>query len=382
MIPTTFSSISSKFRKSKLEVLVEMQFRTHYNQYDMKKETPHQRLCCQPKFKTRSFGKNISSERKSFILEVDKKWINGTVLTYFFIGGPESQRKVVRKAFQIWKETGIGLTFQEVTTKEEAMVRISFIQNNESWSYVGRDILQISKDKSTMNFGWPLDRNAYGMTTALHEIGHTLGFQHEHQNPNAGIQWDRKAVIAAFSGPPNHWNLSQIENNILGKIPQDQVKGSVWDWKSIMHYSFMRGLILQPAGFYQNGLTPPGILSQLDIEGVRSFYPPLPQQSSNTLQTGKHKTIKVKSGEQIDYEFTAPYTGKFVFETEGTLDTVMIVSEKSGNGLEYLSGDDDSGTQKNSSITLPLVKGRTYVVQLRVLYMEKSKSGKFWVRKF
>jgi hypothetical protein len=28
----------------------------------------------------------------------------------------------------------------------------------------------------------------------LHEFGHVLGLQHEHQNPNAGIKWKLKAV--------------------------------------------------------------------------------------------------------------------------------------------------------------------------------------------
>ena len=50
-----------------------------------------------------------------------------------------------------------------------------------------------------MNFGWdltPLGRS----TTALHEIGHTLGMPHEHQNPFAGIAWDEETVYATSAG--------------------------------------------------------------------------------------------------------------------------------------------------------------------------------------
>jgi hypothetical protein len=37
--------------------------------------------------------------------------------------------------------------------------------------------------------------------------------QHEHQNPSGGIQWNREAVIADLSGPPNNWKIEMIENN-------------------------------------------------------------------------------------------------------------------------------------------------------------------------
>lgn len=48
-----------------------------------------------------------------------------------------------------------------------------------------------------MNFGWPLD-TPYGRDTAMHEIGHALGLEHEHQNPFAGITWDIDAVRRYF----------------------------------------------------------------------------------------------------------------------------------------------------------------------------------------
>jgi len=60
-----------------------------------------------------------------------------------------------------------------------------------------------SPDERSMNFGWDISDE---VDTAIHEIGHTLGAPHEHQNPNAGIVWDEEAVYNALAQPPNSWN--------------------------------------------------------------------------------------------------------------------------------------------------------------------------------
>ncbi len=205
-------------------------------------------------------------------------------------------------------------------------------------------------------------------------IGHTIGFQHEHQSPYSGIEWNTPAVYAEFSGPPNNWPKNQIDANILSKLPANQVKGSAWDPKSIMEYEFGPGLVLLPAQ-YKKGIFPPGILSANDIKGVKSFYPVVRESTIVKLKLNKSAVIKANSGGQDDYIFTAPTTKKYTFQTVGQLDTVMVVSEKATTENYYLSGDDDSGLDKNARITLPLVKGRDYLINLRVMFTPYAQSG-------
>jgi hypothetical protein len=41
-----------------------------------------------------------------------------------------------------------------------------------------------------------------------------MNYGHEHQNPDTPIDWNRVAVIADLSGPPNNWDEATIESNI------------------------------------------------------------------------------------------------------------------------------------------------------------------------
>ena len=132
--------------------------------------------------------------RAHAIISTQTKWVNGTVLHYCFFGGgshfavPKLQADAVRNAFAKWKAVGIGLEFQEVNQLSEAEVRVGYsTADGSSASAVGRDVLTVPLTEPTTVYGWNLT-TPYGSGTALHELGHVLGMEHEHQNPFAGIK--------------------------------------------------------------------------------------------------------------------------------------------------------------------------------------------------
>ena len=221
-----------------------------------------------------------------------------------------------------------------------------------------------------MNFGWDLTRPASEVDTAVHEIGHTLGFRHEHQNPNLNLVWDEDAVIRELGDPPNNWPEDVTRRNILRRIPQDSVEGTRWDPDSIMHYPFGPGLILEPAQ-YRRGIDPAPGLSAKDIAQVREFYPSL-QAVQPQLRPYDAERLSISAGQQVNFGIVAPTSREYRFRTFGDSDTVMVLFEDDDGNQHYIKGDDDSGSDRNASFQVRLIKGRHYVLRLRLYYKFSS----------
>lgn len=357
----------------------------------VKKKNDRHNYCSMPVVPVRKFPPSVNPNRASLILRSDKKWANGTILHYYFFdkstdseqvffndgtstfvswSGTEDEKNVVRKAFETWKKVGIGLEFKEVDNRDEAEIRIGFMKGDGTWSYVGRDILSIGRNKRTMNFGWDLTRSGE-IDTALHEIGHTLGFPHEHQNPNAGIVWDEEAVINELAKPPNNWSRETTIHNIIRKIDPDSVQGSNWDPDSIMHYPFGPGLIISPEEF-QDGILPKPGLSARDKAWVKNFYAPLKKTDYTALKPFESIPLEIEEGQQRNFTITPGATRKYDIRTFGISDTVMVLFEDVHGELRYRTGDDDSGEEYNASFRIKLYKGRKYVLRIRLYYRDRA----------
>lgn len=334
---------------------------------------------CAAKFpKARKFDAGVTADRARLIRQTSDKWLNGATIRYWFFDkpkrwtAPNSQKNVVRHAFRKWKALGIGLDFAEVKNRAEADVRIAFDQEDGSWSYIGTDVRTKRRDPRTMNFGWSLtDDPKEGMDTASHEIGHTLGFPHEHQNPFAGIVWNEPAVYAALAAPPNKWSKSTTYHNIIEKIVPDTVQGSEWDPDSVMHYPFEAGLIERPVK-YRAGLTPAGDLSARDRLWALKFYPGIGAGTMPPLAPFQSVPLALQPGQQANFTFKPDQTREYEFRTFGASDTVMALHEMRASGARRIAEDDDSGVDRNAHIKARLTAGRQYVLRVRLHYAQAT----------
>lgn len=197
-----------------------------------------------PAPRQRMLGVSSLAAPAKMALQTGKKWADGKTLGVCFLDGSATQKAKVKAQAVKWSKFA-NIKFDFSATKANAHIRISFVADDGSWSYIGTDSLGIPKSRPTMNFGWlrdDTDDTEYERVV-VHEFGHALGAIHEHQNPKGGIQWNLPAVYAYFSGPPNHWSKDEIDNNVIGKYSVDQLNASKYDPDSIMLYQFDGALI-------------------------------------------------------------------------------------------------------------------------------------------
>lgn len=331
--------------------------------------------CCGlPIVPVRELEAGIDPGRESLIRSIEKKWVNGTKLKYYFFdegawGGSSGQQQIVKDAFDEWKDVGIGLSFKEVNRADQADIRIGFKLRDGSWSYVGRDIWDQPIGQRTMNFGWTL-RGQNGRDTAVHEIGHTLGFHHEQQNPFAGIEWDEDAVYRYFTGPPNNWSREKTFHNVLRTLEPNSVEGSQWDPDSIMQYAIRAGLIIRPEQ-YHGGLSPEPGLSDTDRTRVRLFYPEIDPEYDE-LKRFRAERLSLAPAQQANFVIKPQSTRRYQIQTFGSSDTLMVLFEDNNGTLEHFAADDDSGWNRNASLNIRLVRGRAYVLRVRLYFAHAS----------
>jgi len=210
------------------------------------------------------------------VVSKDKLWKTRNINIAFVSGTPE-ERELVKKFAMPWtKYANLNFNFYDSLSEApggRAHIRIQISRRDDKNpfagdSYVGTDSLYAGAPQSMRIFIKPDEMSYLLRGVVLHEFGHALGLNHEHQHPQRTYEFDETKLFANCASRGIDYShckriytdtYSSWENNLL-----------TYDPESIMHYSLDRNYVKSgPEAIYHGNSD----LSLLDKIGIARTYP-------------------------------------------------------------------------------------------------------------
>jgi len=101
-----------------------------------------------------------------------------------------------------------------------------------SWSRVGSDAALVDPDKPTMTLGLEKGNTDYNKHTTIHEFGHALGLEHEHQR---SMFWEIAKKFIDIGAMKKKLSDIVMQRDYL-QVKQCGTGSRDYDPDSIMHY--------------------------------------------------------------------------------------------------------------------------------------------------
>jgi hypothetical protein len=294
-------------------------------------------------------------EIQSVIL-VPRLWNPGDTITVAFKGGSQDLRDKIANAARLWettanihfdfKNTQAGGSFREWTESDAdytANVRIAFNSGTQGgyWSAIGKESIDRSirvPGKPSINFE-AFDRTLpeNWQSIVVHEFGHVLGFEHEHQGPFSTCEqeyrWDDQSgylptidpssnafiddsqgrhpgIYRVMGGPPNFWPKTRTDFNFRKFAYSSDFASSAFDKLSIMKYHFDQWMYVDLAASMASGCYSPQntSISPQDSQTALTRYPRNAGDSKQQLDTRLSIAHRLLSQRNLTPEIKGTFT--------------------------------------------------------------------------
>lgn len=203
-------------------------------------------------------------------------------------------------------------------------IRVSFAVSGEVWSALGRQSMMMPKsfalNRPSMNLGFDLGfPNNKRRRAVLHEFGHALGLEHEHQNPKGACigEYDTDKLFD-YLRDNKGWDRQRMDLQ-LGLLDKPGIIATEFDKDSIMIYGF-------PARYYRERehshcfTQEQEHLSNADVVLVSKLYPS--DDASQKDATGKRaEFLKTKAASQT---LTRGITSTATSETAANVNGLIL----------------------------------------------------------
>ena len=281
------------------------------------------------------------------IVSLTRRWQTGQTITIAFRGGNKILHKQIADTVTEWtRYANLNFDFGQDSASGEyrqwttadttfaADIRVSFDEKGY-YSLVGTDSKDpqiTSPGEESLNLGrFAISLPADWKTTALHEFGHAIGFEHEHQNINITCDFrfnddlgyvptrnslgqfvndptgKRPGLYTVLAGPFNNWSPEKVDFNLRPLPVNNAFEAGPFDRHSIMIYSFNKSM-------FSSGnqspcyVDPPNlVISDQDKVGAAKVYPRAPVEVAAVRDRHAKLLERLDKVEALPQSFKAHY---------------------------------------------------------------------------